>query len=1788
MSASGNSSKTKPNVAAKNNKKPAKPNAAEMNAVTTLFNKGHLAESELLATKITKRFPQDGFGWKVLGAIYQQQGSIDKAFHALQMAAELLPNDSEAHYNLANCYYDKIQLKEAASSYQKAININPRFAQAYYNLGSVLKDQGLFAEAEVSYKNALKIDPDNASMHFNLALMLYEQGRFSEAANYYRRTLKLQAEFTAAHVNLGACLKALGQLREAEACYREALRINPEHTDAYNNLGVVLKEVGDVVDAEQCYRAAITINPDYASAYNNLGILLKDTGRMAEAESCYLKTLKIDPLRAVAHNNLAVLLRDMGRLADSELCCRNALKITPDYVDAFNNLGLALDSQGRLPEAEAAFEQALEYDPNSVSVLSNFSVTLNTLSQLTRAETYLKKALELAPQFVNAHINLCVNYLAQGRIQEAEEICIRALKIQPDSMGAQNNLLFSMNYSVNYSAADCLEKARQYGLMVASKVAAPFTSWQYKPQTKRLRVGLVSGDLRQHVVAYFLENFVQYLDTSSVELIAYSTTSREDEVTARLKPYFSGWKLLVGLTDQAAAQLIHNDSLHVLLDLSGHSSGNRLPIFAWKPAPLQVSWLGYFATTGMAAMDYFIADAVGVPELNRSQFVEKIKYLPETRLCFTAPSADIAVSTLPALTNKFITFGCFQNMAKVGDEVLDLWAEVMLALPDAKLRWQCKSFRDNSVADELKQRLLTRGISSDRIILLGYVLREAYLIAHHEVDVILDTFPFTGGTTTCEALWMGVPTLTLAGSTLIARQGASLLTAAGLCDWVAESKTDYLSKAQLFCSDLDKLAYLRAELRARVLASALFDAPRFAKNMENALWEMWNDSQATHSQLIPQQAQDKTVTSFNDDKKLETTSKFIVEVMSATRCSEQEFWSKSALGLSLKRHLKQDDRLRVKIAFENSRGLSEIFNECIDQADDDTALVFIHDDVWIDEASFVDTVINGLENFDVIGIAGNIRRLPNQPGWAFIDHKFTWDDKANLSGRIAHSKTAFGVAEVFGAAPVECELLDGVFLATKKSSLNKNNVRFDEQFDFHFYDMDFCRSARKSGLTLGTWLINLTHQSLGDFGTKHWLEKYQSYLNKWEAPSANNNMIFSQDEVTQTQQLQQAMSDVLQMALQHQSAGDIKQAEHLYLEIIDIQPKHAEANHNLGVIEANLHGALVAMPRLELAVQAKPEIEQYWVSYIDALMQAGATDTAADALELGQQYGLTSKTAQILAADFVAVLESKIASPQALISTHLLGSIEAPLKGAVEGAPKLEITKQTSTESESVMLDMPVLSLCIPTFNRGGLLKRALESITSQEVFVNTSEVEIVIADNCSTDETQSVSEAFATAYPGKIKYIRNSTNIGAELNFELVLASGTGVYLKLLNDNLLVRDGSLAEILKVIKATSIEKPVIFLTNGNKHSKDQIVVANNLSEFVRDVSFFSTWIGGFGIWRDEFYEISDFSRNSHLRLVQTDILLRMLAAGKRAIILLETYFVGMDVGTKGGYNIAEVFGNNYLSLLKNYRTLGLLDAGVYEHEKKEVLLKHIIPYYFDKNNNFHKTGFFPHMHDYINDNYFYEAIEGLISTTPAAEIQQETPEQKVANIWRNLNPHNETKLHLSGIANLDKVKVGRRTYGKLLLHGFGHQEESLTIGSFVSIAENVNFLMGGNHPYSGFSTFPFKAKYFSTLEATTKGGIVVGDDVWIGYNSTILSAVTIGQGAVIAAGSMVTRDVAPYSIVGGNPAKLIKYRFDKEIIAKLSAFDFSQLNDETILHNKDNLYATLTSENVDTILGQLR
>lgn len=1224
--------------------KNSKPNASEMNALASLFNQGLLVESEPLAIRMTQRYPRHGLGWKVLGAIRQQQGRVDEALSALKVAVALMPIDTEVHYNLGNCFYDLKQLPEAADSYRNAIKLKPTFTQAHYNLGSVLKEQGLIEQAEASYQKALKIDPKNVAMHLNLAQMNYEFRRFPEAIASYKAVIKLQANDAGAYMVLGVIYKELGQLIDAEAYYRKSLDIEPQYAEAYSNLGILLKESGRFDEAEQAYRTSIKIKPDCAPAYNNLGMLLRTMGDLPKAEQSYRQALLIDPANAVSHNNLGVALRDQGRFLESEVSCNTSIEIRPDYADPYNNLGLALDSQGRIDEAIAAFEQAIACKPNDPCILSNFSVTLITKGQLDKAEACLVKALEISPLFINLYINLCVTYLAQGRPQEAEVVCLKALEIQPDCISAKGNLLFAMNYSANHSVDECFAQARQYNAMVNKTVEHVFTTWVTNNSAKHLRVGIVSADMRQHAVSYFLENVVKHINANTIELIAYSADGREDVVTSRLKQHFSEWKSLVGLDDQAAAKLIHDDGVHVLIDLSGHSSGNRLPVFARKPAPVQVSWLGYFATTGLDAMDYFIADEIGVPKHSRDQFVEKIQYLPSTRLCFSVPDVNVPVSELPALRNGYITFGCFQNIAKVGDDVLSLWAKVIKITPNARLRLQSKALGDSVVAKSILERITSLGIDPGRVSMHGFDTREGYFVAHAEVDMILDTFPFNGGTTTCEALWMGVPTLTFAGNRLIARQGASLLSAAGLADWVVESSDDFVDKGVKFASDISKLAKLRAGLREQVSASPLFDGQLFARNMEKALWQM---SGLTSPKLIDRQQMNQTESISNQELAQKSDVKIMTSdlncqliIVSATRSTEQDFWSQSALGVSLKTHMALDRRLKASIAFENTRGLSEVFNESIEQADASEILVFIHDDVWIDEESFADAVISGLKSFDVIGVAGNKRRVANQPSWAFIDRQFTWDDSVNLSGRVAHGKDAFGHVNDYGAVPAECELMDGVFFATKKSTLLNSNVKFDPQFDFHFYDLDFCRSARQAGLTLGTWLVNLTHQSGGAFGSFGWQQKYQAYLNKWDNQMTEAKKIPTTEAIAQIdQELQIATDEVIRMALVHQDEGRLEQAEQLYLEILSMQPNHIVANHNLGMIEAKLRGAQVALPRLKKALLAQPEIEQLWISYIKELMQASTIEVVLEALELGQEYGLSAEVAQNLAAEYVVEFE---------------------------------------------------------------------------------------------------------------------------------------------------------------------------------------------------------------------------------------------------------------------------------------------------------------------------------------------------------------------------------------------------------------------------------------------------------------------------------------------------------------------------------------------------------------------
>jgi protein O-GlcNAc transferase len=345
-------------------------------------------------------------------------------------------------------------------------------------------------------------------------------------------------------------------------------------------------------------------------------------------------------------------------------------------------------------------------------------------------------------------------------------------------------------------------------------------------------------------VGYFLESLLANLDPAHVELIAYPTDLTVDALTARIKPYFAAWKPLYNLNDADAARLIHADGVHVLLDLSGHTGHNRLPVFAWKPAPVQVTWLGLPTTTGLAEMDYVLGDLHAIPAEYEHHFSEAVWRMPESYVCMIAPASPVKVASLPALAAGQVTFGSFNNLAKMTDAVVAVWAHILKAVPNSRLSLKTKQLGDPLVCTQTRERFAACGIAPERLLLGGTVAsRDDHLAAYNQVDIALDTFPYPGVTTSVEALWMGVPVLSLQGDRFLSRTAGSIAHNAGLPDWIAADEDDYVAKAVAFASDLDRLAALRAGLRQQVLASPLFDAPRFARHFEDALWGMWQRRQ---------------------------------------------------------------------------------------------------------------------------------------------------------------------------------------------------------------------------------------------------------------------------------------------------------------------------------------------------------------------------------------------------------------------------------------------------------------------------------------------------------------------------------------------------------------------------------------------------------------------------------------------------------------------------------------------------------------------------------------------------------------------------------------------------------------------------------------------------------------------------------------------------------------------------------------------------------------------------------
>ncbi|MBZ0068069.1 MAG: tetratricopeptide repeat protein [Thiobacillus sp.] len=804
------------------------PGHQEMDVIVALFGEGRYAEVATLAQRLTVHYPLHEFGWKILGVALKLLGRGQDALEPMRKAAMLLPTDVESHYNLGVTLQELGRMEEAEASYLRVLQIDPVYADAYLNLGVTLRTLGRLDEAEERLRQALQIRPDYAEAHGNLGTMLQERGCLDEAEASFRKALQLTPDHAVLHDNLGVTLYRLGRLEEAEGSFRQALRINPDNARTHNDLGVTLQELGRLDEADAHFQMALLINPDDARTHDNRGNLLCYLGRQNEAAASYRRALEITPDDAGMHANLGRCFRNLRHWKDAESHFRKSLEINPDDLETHNNLGLTLQDLGLLDKAEACFRDILQIKPNSVGVIGNLGLVLQSL----------------------------------GRLDEAEACFRQALQIKPEQASLYSNLLYFLLLSATMDVKSVFSEHARFGEQFESALSLDWPEHTHTRDPERcLQIGLVSPDFNNHAVATFIEPVLEHLSSyPQLSLHAYYNSVINDKVTHRLRGHFAHWYPVTGLSDAELAEKIRADGIDILIDLTGHTARNRLLTFARKPAPVQASWMGYPGTTGLKSMDYFLADRFFLPPGQfDGQFTERIVYLPAGAPFL--PSKDAPpVNGLPALSNGYLTFGSFSRPNKLSPAVISLWAELLRALPDSRML--LGGMPEEGNYDALIKWFEMEGIGCERLIFHARCGMENYLNLHQQVDYCLDTFPYNGGTTTLHALWMGVPTLTLAGDTAAGRSGASILGHAGLESFIARDAADFLNKGLSWAGNLAALSDIRSGLRERFTKSAMGQPVLVATGVERALrmmWQRWCAGLPAESFEVPLQAVNSTV-----------------------------------------------------------------------------------------------------------------------------------------------------------------------------------------------------------------------------------------------------------------------------------------------------------------------------------------------------------------------------------------------------------------------------------------------------------------------------------------------------------------------------------------------------------------------------------------------------------------------------------------------------------------------------------------------------------------------------------------------------------------------------------------------------------------------------------------------------------------------------------------------------------------------------------------------------------------
>jgi predicted O-linked N-acetylglucosamine transferase (SPINDLY family) len=629
-----------------------------------------------------------------------------------------------------------------------------------------------------------------------------------------------------------------GRFADAEKIYRMVLQHDSRNAEAMQLLGLVEHQNGRHQAAVDLIRKAITIRPR-PEFFVNLAQAERALGHVNEALDACQRAVQMAPNIPEAWNNLGALLKDLNRPAEAVTALERAISLRPTYAAALSNLGNARAQLDQAQEAEAALRRAISIDPNYAEAYTNLAHLLTRIGRLDEAVQLCSRAIQLKPNLVAAYANLGTALQLQGRLEEGNEIYRRGAALDPSHALMQQNLLGGFNHSTRASPQQSLEAHRTWAKRFAAPKAPPAPFTNDRDPNRRLRIGYVSPDLKCHSVAYFLEPILEHHDRNAFEITAYSNTESADEVTQRLKSRCDRWRDILTVSDDAAAEMIRKDQIDILIDLAGHTTGNRLPLFGREPAPVQVTYLGYPNTTGVEQIDYRITDDLCDPiGLTDAHHSEKLLRVSAPFITYRPPENAPDLVDPPAMRTGFVTFGSFNKAAKAGVETIALWAKVLAAVPRSRLMLKSRGLGDRGSRQRLINGFASHGIAAERLELVeaNLSLRE-HLAAYGEVDIALDTFPYHGTTTTCEALWMGVPVISRIGQTHVSRVGLTLLAAVGLQALTASDDEGYVQAATRLAADVPRITELRRGLRARMETSPLLDSVRLTKSLEQTLWQ---------------------------------------------------------------------------------------------------------------------------------------------------------------------------------------------------------------------------------------------------------------------------------------------------------------------------------------------------------------------------------------------------------------------------------------------------------------------------------------------------------------------------------------------------------------------------------------------------------------------------------------------------------------------------------------------------------------------------------------------------------------------------------------------------------------------------------------------------------------------------------------------------------------------------------------------------------------------------------------